>query len=105
MGTCGYFRGGVAGGGIMAPTPNLAHQVPPPPDPDGDFRNFLPRFQRLQKYKDIVQVSKPKDVQRLETVSRMCWDLCYADRERLQKRMDELNLTFFKQLAGLKVQL
>merc|ERR1719362_2762920 len=89
----------------MAPNTNLAHQVPPPPDPDGDFRKFFARLQRMQKYKDIVQVSRPKDVHRLETASRLCWDLCYADRERLQKWMDELNLNFFKQLAGLKVQI
>jgi len=89
----------------MAQIPNLAHQVPPPPDPDGDFHKFFARLQRVQKYKEIVQVSRPKDVHRMETGMRLCWDLCYADRERLQKRMDELNLNFFKQLAGLKVQL
>lgn len=69
-----------------------------------EFQRFLSRASDEARYKEFSSCLLDK-ARYLEDICHLCWDLCKTDQERLQKRMDEINLSSMKQVMALKAQL
>eukprot|EP00930_Biecheleria_cincta_P056290 TRINITY_DN42437_c0_g1_i1.p1 TRINITY_DN42437_c0_g1~~TRINITY_DN42437_c0_g1_i1.p1 ORF type:complete len:547 (+),score=148.15 TRINITY_DN42437_c0_g1_i1:99-1739(+) len=75
---------------------------------EAQWNKFWSRLQRMTKWKDLLnRVPLQPDVR--ETVvsvsARLCWELSIEDRDRLQGRLDELNLATLNQVSVLKQML
>lgn len=71
---------------------------------EAQWNKFWARLQRMPKWKDHFSRA-PLNADVLVMPARLCWDLAIEDRDRLQGRLDELNLATLNQVSVLKQML